>query len=175
MTGNPLHADARAHFMASMGLEHEVDDDSGWGRVTMGPYLQTGASWPSVAALLTFADVLIGRLASQRTAPRISVTANLGVRMVAPLPDDGRLEMAATIVKTGRTMTVGETTFSAAGTGVVVASSLGTFLASPRPQDVAPDGLRDGNFFDAPGPVAPTLAGQVGLEVVSPGVTTVAL
>jgi hypothetical protein len=75
--GHELHADARAHFMATMGFEHSVKDHAAWGSVTAGDYLRTAPGWPGVAALLTFADVLIGRLASQRTAPRISVTADL--------------------------------------------------------------------------------------------------
>ncbi len=172
---NPLHADAGGHFMSTMGLEHDVDDQVGWGRVTLGPYLCTGKGWPSAAVLITFADVLIGRLASQRTMPRISVTANLGVRMVGTPPPDGQLKLHGRLVKTGRTMSVGETIVTAAGSGDVVATSLGTFLASPRPQDVAPDGFRRTEPSPVPDRVAPTLAEHVGLQLKEPGVVTAGL
>jgi acyl-coenzyme A thioesterase PaaI-like protein len=173
-----LHADERAHFISTMGFEHSLDrDGTGHGTVTIGPYLTTGPGWPSAAALLTFADILIGSSASRHAAPRISVTAELSVRVVGALPDDGRLEMRSELVKTGRTMSVGETELVAAGSGRLVALAVGTFLASPRPQDVAPDGLgpRFANAWAAAAPAGPTLAEHVGLRVVEPGFCVLAL
>jgi len=172
------HADERAHFMATMGFEHSLDDADGHGRATVGPYLMTAPGWPSVAALLTFADVLIGTTASRRTAPRISVTADLSVRVVAALPDDGRLELRSELVKAGRTMSVGETEIVSAHSGRRVAVAIGTFLASPRPQDVAPEGF--GTRFESHQrplitPDAATLADYVGLQVLEPGIAELAL
>jgi acyl-coenzyme A thioesterase PaaI-like protein len=173
-----LHADARAHFIATMGFDHGLEDHAAWGSVTVDDYLRTGDGWPGAAALLTFADVLIGRLASHRTAPRISVTADLTVWVVGPLPADGRLELTATLVKTGQSMSVGESDIVASGTGHLVATALGTFLASPRPSDQVPahfmSDLSDDPFFDGRGTAkAPTLAEQVGLEVLEPGLAEI--
>jgi acyl-coenzyme A thioesterase PaaI-like protein len=174
-----LHADARAHFMATMRFEHEQGDEEALGRATVGPYLETEPGWPSVAVLLTFADVLVGRLASHRTAPRISVTADLGVRIVGPPASDGRLEMRATLIKTGRTMSVGETEFRSAGSGRLVATSIGTFLASPRPNDEVPGGFPPINQLNrldrTTSPPAPTLVEQVGMRVLEPGLAEIAL
>lgn len=155
--------------MSTMGFDHRVDDYKAWGRVTVGPYLQTGRGWPGIAALLTFADVLIGRLASRHTAPRISVTADLGVRIIGDIADDPHLELNAVLVKSGRTTTVGEVEFRNRS-GRLIAISVGTFVASPRPVDEAPEGFTDGFGLAVPAPSAPTLVEQVGLRMVTPGV-----
>ena len=172
-----LHADARAHFMATMGFDHDLDDHSAWGTVTIGSYLQSAPGWPGVAALLTFADVLIGRLASQRTAPRISVTADLGIRVIAAPPPDGVITMTASLVKAGRSMSVGETEFRAAGSGDLIATSLGTFLASPRPIDEVPDGFANDDRRPADGSsrAAETFVDQVGLRIVGDGAVEITL
>jgi hypothetical protein len=55
MTEHPtpeLHADARAHFMATMRFEHEQGDEEALGRATVGPYLETGPGLPSRRGLL---------------------------------------------------------------------------------------------------------------------------
>jgi acyl-coenzyme A thioesterase PaaI-like protein len=170
-----LHADARAHFIATLGFEHVIEDHVAAGSVTIDEYLCTGPGWPGVAALLTFADVLIGRLASRRTAPRISVTADLSVWVLGPLPPDGRISMSATLIKTGQSMSVGETEITASTSGHVVAAALGTFLASPRPVDRVPERLASGfpTIDRRQVVIAPTLAEHVGLTVLEPGVTEI--
>jgi acyl-coenzyme A thioesterase PaaI-like protein len=170
-----LHADERAHFMATMGFDCRIEGDLGLGQVSIGSYLRSAPQWPSTAALLTFADVVIGVLASHQTAPRISVTSNLAVHIVGPLPSDGALSMRGRLSKVGRSMTVGETEMRASESGDLVATAIGTFLASPRPQDVAR--ITHARFGPMPGaqPNADTLAGHVGLRVIEPGLTEIGL
>jgi acyl-coenzyme A thioesterase PaaI-like protein len=170
-----LHADERAHFMATMGFECHIERDVGVGQVTVGRYLRTAPNWPSTAALLTFADVLIGVLASHQTAPRISVTSNLAVHIVGPLPPDGAINMQGQLSKVGRSMTVGETEMRASDSGDLVATAIGTFLASPRPQDVTR--ISGGRFRPVTGaaPDADTLAEHVGLRIIEPGLTEIPL
>jgi acyl-coenzyme A thioesterase PaaI-like protein len=73
-------------------------------------------------------------------------------------------------------MSVGETEFRSAGSGELVAISVGTFLASPRPADRVPT-----EFPGAGRPngtevrVAPSLAEQIDLQVIEPGVAEIAL
>jgi acyl-coenzyme A thioesterase PaaI-like protein len=160
--------------MSTMGFSHDMDDHQATGQASMGPYLRSSDRWPGVAALLTFADVLIGQLASKRTAPRISVTSDLWVRVLRPFSDEGQIRMTAELLKSGRTMTIGETHFFSIS-GDLVATSLGTFLASPRPVDEAPDGFTEGVWRPGPEGVAPTLAEQVGLRVLAPGQAEIAL
>lgn len=174
MPGPDLHSDARGHFMSTMGFEHAISDHRGGGRVNMGSYLRMGECWPGVAALLTFADVLIGQLASVRTAPRISVTSDLWVRVLAPVPEDGEIRMAASILKSGRTMTVGDTNFYSTS-GDLLGTAVGTFLASPRPRDELPEGFDETVWSGGLEQVAPTLAEQVGLRVLGPGRAEMAL
>ena len=174
-----LHADARGHFIGSLGFRYELDEGGGArGTTEMTPHLRVaGTQWPNVSALLTFADVLIGVLASRRTAPRISITSDLSVRVFAPFPADGRVEMVGRLVKTGRSVSVGETECRPASGGEVLARALGTFTASPRPVDEAPDGVPalPERFQVEPEPLSEPFADRVGLRVVAPGVAEMAL
>jgi acyl-coenzyme A thioesterase PaaI-like protein len=130
-------------------LDPEIDDRTARGSVTIGPYLQVdGIAWPNAATLLTLADVLIGRLASYHTAPRISVTADLGVRLFDP-PVGERLQMRARMRKVGQTMSVGDADLFSES-GQLVGTCLGTFLASPRPADQAFLGLTGEMGVSAP-------------------------
>lgn len=171
------HADARGHFIGSLGFQYELDEGGAHGRVGMSRHLcQSGTEWPSVSALLTFADVLIGVLASRRTAPRISITSDLTVRVFSPVPADGRVEMTGGLIKTGRSVSVGETEFRAAD-GALLARALGTFQASPRPVDEAPEGIPalQERFQVEPEPLSEPFPERVGLRVVAPGTTEMAL
>jgi acyl-coenzyme A thioesterase PaaI-like protein len=136
-------ADAHGHFVSTLRFElpPELDDYSAEGTVDVDPYLQAeGVPWPNMAVLLTLSDVLIGRLASRHSAPRISVTADLGVRLFKGVVDEP-IACRARLVKVGRTMTVGDATFYSERSGERIGTSLGTFLASPRPVDEAPNGF----------------------------------
>jgi acyl-coenzyme A thioesterase PaaI-like protein len=173
MTGRDLNSDARAHFMSTMGFSYDMDEHRATGRAAMGPYLRSSVRWPGVSALLTFADVLIGQLASLRTAPRISVTSDMWVRVLRPFADGGEISMSAELLKSGRTMSVGETRFFSEAHDLL-AVAVGTFLASPRPVDEAPEGFSEAVW--RPGAeVAPTLVEQVGLRVLAPGQVELAL
>lgn len=155
-------------------FEPETDDRHARGALTVDPYLQAeGLPWPNVATLLTMADILIGRLASHHTAPRISVTSNLGVRLFDP-PVGERIEFRARLVKIGRTMTVGVAELFSERSDQLIGTALGTFLASPRPVDEAPHGLP--SEFQPRGdvPRARTLAEQVGLGLPEPGIAEIA-
>lgn len=159
--------------MSTMGFEHHVEDGEAAGRVTIDDYLMAGPGWPSSAALLTFADVLIGLLASHRTAPRISITADLSVHVVGPLPPGGQLELTGRLTKVGRSMTVGRTAVRSSS-GAPIAVAVGSFVASPRPQDVAESFARP-SLDVPPKRYGRTLAEHVGMRVVRPGVVEIAL
>jgi acyl-coenzyme A thioesterase PaaI-like protein len=171
-----LHADARGHFIATLGFEFgdEPDDRHALASVVIDPYIQAEElPWPNAATLLTLVDILVGRLASHHASPRISLTANLGLRLFDP-PVGERIEFQSELIKIGRTMTVGVAQLYAANSGRLVGTSIGTFMASPRPVDQAPHGfpsmsgprrevLRSGSLKD-----------QIGLRVLQPGVTELA-
>jgi uncharacterized protein (TIGR00369 family) len=56
-------------------------------------------------------------------------------------PALGAYEMDGRVLRTGRTLTVGETAFVAPGDPSPFAIAVGTFVASPRPVDVRPEGF----------------------------------
>ncbi len=125
-------------FTSELGLHVEVgpESDTLLGHAEIGPEVcipEAGVLRPSV--LLTWADILTGSLANERTLPKICMTVDLGVRVVAPIPDGAAVTAIGRILKGGRTLTFTETTFSI--DTEVVARCLGTFVASPRPQDTA--------------------------------------
>jgi len=95
---------------------------------------------PSV--LLTWADILIGSLANEHTLPRICMTVDLSVRAVAPIRAGDTLRARGRLLKAGRTLTFGETVFAVDGADEPAAVALGTFVASPRPQDVGVSVMR---------------------------------
>ncbi len=126
-------ADSHGHFVSTLRFElpPEPDDYSAEGTVEVDPYLQAeGMAWPNMAVLLTLSDVLIGRLASRHSAPRISVTADLGVRLFKATVDE-RISCRARLVKVGRTMTVGDATFYSERSGERIGTSLGHLSRVP--------------------------------------------
>jgi acyl-coenzyme A thioesterase PaaI-like protein len=178
LSAGNLHADGRGHFVSTLGfqLDTEVDDRHANGSLLVDAYLQADAfRWPNLSALLTLADVLIGRLASHHTAPRISVTANLGVRLFGPAVGE-RIECRSRLRKVGRTMSVGDAEFYSDEAATPFGTAIGTFLASPRPVDEVPMG-----FLAMPGMTTPSepvpranrLADHVGIEFPEPGVAEI--
>jgi len=162
----------RVGFTSELGCSVRADGDTlvGTGRVAPELCLPgVGVARPSV--LLAWADILTGSLANQYTLPRVCMTVDLSVRIVAPVPSGANLIAIGRILKTGRTLTFAETTFSIAGDEAVVAESLGTFAASPRPQDVgfsnaAVSGLARPHVVAPPAPVAEMLRSRV----IAPGI-----
>lgn len=157
-----------------MGLQYRVDEGAAWGRATITDYLMAGPGWPSASVLLTYADVLIGVSASTRTAPRISITSSLSIHLAGPVASGTELDMRCHITRAGRTVTVGETTLFGAG-HAVAATAVGTFQASPRPQDVATGSFRNLDGSGHRVSPYPTLAQHVGLEVLRPGLARIVL
>ncbi len=128
-------------FTSELGCSVAADGDTlvGTGTITTALCIPgAGVARPSV--LLAWADILTGSLANEYTQPRVCMTVDLSVRIVRPVPAGSGLVAVGRVLKTGQTLTFGETTFSIAGDDDVVAESLGTFVASPRPQDLGRSG-----------------------------------
>ncbi len=164
-------------FTSELGLAvRGGGDDMLHGTAPIRPELcvpEAGVLRPSV--LLTWADILIGSLANEQTLPRICMTVDLGVRVVRPIPAGVELHSCGRLLKAGRTLTFGETTFTLEGSDEIVAVALGTFVASPRPQDVGVSVLHGddtvpGRQVDAPTEPVSQMLGSV---VIGPGVVEV--
>lgn len=168
-----FHADERGSFLPTMGFDYRVHDGGGSGRAVLSEYLSVAPGWPSAAVLLTFADVLIGVAASRATAPRISVTSSLTVHLTGPADQGAEMDFRCRLLKSGRSVTVGETVVTAGA--AVIATAIGTFQASPRPQDtVAPWMTRTVTMEHVASP-HPTFAEHVGLRDLQAGVAEIGL
>ena len=131
--------------------------------------VRTGPPRPSVLA--TIADCIAGIPACLVTAPSLAVTLDIAVRMVAEHAGD-RLDVAGEVVKRGRSVVAAEVRFTDAQTRGLVATSYVSFMASPRPQDLAPPlarGMRTTGSMPVPFPEF------VGTRMLSAGVVEVDL
>jgi acyl-coenzyme A thioesterase PaaI-like protein len=136
MTGAPHERDVG--FTSELGLNIEVAGDTLIGRAEVVPELcvrDAAVLRPSV--LLSWADSLVGSLATERTLPRVCMTVDLNVRVVTPIPAGASVLGTGRILKTGRVLTFTEATFTVDGSDEPAAFVVGTFVASPRPEDVA--------------------------------------
>ncbi|MDE3203154.1 MAG: hypothetical protein KGQ66_02910 [Acidobacteriota bacterium] len=170
-----LHADERAYFLATMGFQYRMEDGGGQGRARIDDYLAAAPGWPGIAAVLTFADVLIGVAASTRTAPRISVTSSLSVHLTGSVPPGTEIDLSCRLTKSGRTVSVGETTVRSVADGRVIGLAVGTFQASPRPQDTVSARISEVQQIKHVVSGHPTLADHVGLVVTEPGIAEISL
>jgi acyl-coenzyme A thioesterase PaaI-like protein len=134
--------------------------------------LRSTRSGPPRASLLaTIADCMAGIPACIVTTPSLAVTLDIAVRMVADHCGD-LLDMTGEIVKRGRSTVAGEVRFTDARTRDLVATSYVTFMASPRPQDLAPPLMRG---MRTTGSMPVTFPEFVGTRLMSAGVVEVEL
>jgi uncharacterized protein (TIGR00369 family) len=171
-----LPIDREGHFTRSLGYG-KVGEDFGHGAAWAMPELCVpGTDYPHIAVLLTLSDMVTGMLAMATTSPRVAVTADLRTRLYRA-PAHGEYTIDGRILRTGSSLTVVEAMLTAVGDDSPFAVTLGSFLASPRPVDVVPDMVESSGIREWP--ERPTLAVPftelVGLQVVEPGVTEVAL
>jgi acyl-coenzyme A thioesterase PaaI-like protein len=122
----------------AFGFEMSDDDLMMTGDATLTEFLRSpGAALPRPSVLATIADCVAGIPAHRVTAPRLSVTLDIAVRMVAESCGD-HLDIRGEIAKKGRSTVASEVRFFDAATAALVAHSYVTFMASPRPQDHTP-------------------------------------
>jgi uncharacterized protein (TIGR00369 family) len=121
-------------FIPELGFIASIGSEAAMGEARLVPEMMTPSGAVHGSVLVTFADILVGSLTNLVCAPRVCMSVDLDVRMLRPIGVEA-LRAEASILKSGRTTTVGEARFFDTR-GDVVAVSLGTFMASPRPQDV---------------------------------------
>jgi acyl-coenzyme A thioesterase PaaI-like protein len=160
-------------FLSAIPFSFGVSEDNltALGDATMGEHLRVpGSVLPRPSVLATIADCVAGVPSGLLIAPRLSVTLDIVVRLIAPAPGEergDRLEMRGEIVKQGRSTVAGEVFFYDAVTMKPVAYSYLTFMGSPRPQDRPPGfsrGMRTVGTMEKPFPE------HVGARILEPGV-----
>ncbi len=165
----------RVTFIAEMGFHSGPDGDrmAGHSEPPAAALLVPGTDVLRTSVLLTLSDVLIGSLANEAALPRITMTVDLNVRVLQPITSASGFTGEARILKSGRTTTFGEATFAAAGSDGPAVLSHGTFIASPRPQDLGFSIATGLPRALAPRPMPQPLAERVGCRVVETGVAEV--
>jgi acyl-coenzyme A thioesterase PaaI-like protein len=158
-------------FIQDLDLECEMaaDGATASGEASAGSLLRGEAGGVRPALLATVADIVGGIPACRATAPRLALTLDIAVRIVAQ-PESDRVRAAARLLKEGRTTVAVAVDFSDARSGDTVALSHLTFVPSPRPQDLAPPtltGMRTGGSMAVP------LPELVGARVPEPGVAEI--
>jgi acyl-coenzyme A thioesterase PaaI-like protein len=159
-------------FPAGIGFGFELSEDgmSATGDATITDALRPAdTSLPRASVLATIADCVAGIPAHRMTAPRLSVTLDIAVRLVAPGCGD-QLDVQGEIVKKGRSTMASEVRFLDAQNGTLVAHSYVTFMTSPRPQDRTPALSRG---MRTTGSMAVALPEHVGAQIVAPGVVEI--
>ena len=138
------------HFLGDLGIALTFDDQHATGGLlTTAQVNAPGTRRLRTGVLCTMADIVAGRLASRRTAPRLSVTVDLACIVHQDVDSDG-VWAVARLLKAGRTTIVTETRFHASGAqpgegdaeSAPFATCLTTFVASGRPGDVMPSAAR---------------------------------
>jgi acyl-coenzyme A thioesterase PaaI-like protein len=161
-------------FVSDIPFDFELSEDGidMVGGATVSDALRAvGSPLPRASILATIADCIAGIPACLVTAPRLAVTLDIAVRMTAARCGD-RLDLVGKILKQGRSTVASEVRFSDAVTKDLVATSFVTFMASPRPQDMAPPllrGMRTTGSMPVPFPE------YVGTRMIGPGVAEVDL
>lgn len=152
--------------------ELSTDGSAMVGRATVTDALRfPGSALVRPSVLATIADCVAGLPACLVTAPALALTLDIVVRTVGA-PSEDQLDMTVTIVKPGRRTVAGEVTFTDPVDGSLLAHSHLTFMASPRPQDLAPPlsgGMRSDGAMPIPFP------DHVGMRRPAPGVSEIDL
>lgn len=170
-----MRMDPESHFTRELGFSHELEEGIGRGWAwNIAELCVPGSEFPHISVMLTLSDIVTGILASVATAPQIAVTVDFRVRILRAPPLD-RYEMDGRILRTGRTLTVGETTFVAPGDASPFAVAVGTFVGSPRPGDARPEGFDVGPVRHDRPTISMPFHERVAYVELEPGVGEVSL
>jgi acyl-coenzyme A thioesterase PaaI-like protein len=156
-------------FLQDIGYTQVIEDGiaRGWLQVTH-ELRVPGSPQVRASVLATMADVWTGALAGMACEPKLALTLDLTARVVGDVSGD-RLDIVGRVLKQGRTTIVTQTDFLHEVTGVVVALSYATFVASPRPQDLIGPMVERRTAANAlTGPIAE----ELGVTVLAPGVVS---
>ncbi|WP_283097164.1 PaaI family thioesterase [Frankia umida] len=123
--------------------------------------------------LATWSDMMTGSLAVVLMGPQIPITLDLQVDVIEPAGPGDVISLEGTVLKRGRSVLVCETLLRRVNSSAVLAIAHTTFMASPDPRHVFPDGFRP-RVPDPVGHLPVPFAERVGCTVVEPGTAEVA-
>ncbi len=158
-----------------LSLETWSTGDGMAGRAPINEHmLVPGTDVVRTSVLLTWADVVTGLLSNRTTAPRIAVTLDLDLHLLRQPVGARQVRFEADVVKAGRSIVVCGVEAFADDDTEPFAGGHATFMGSPNPEHVAPDGFPDhmpGNRGELTRPIAE----RAGAVTVEPGVVEMPL
>ena len=156
-------------FINDLSFEFDVSAQGthGEGRASITPMMRSTGSMVRPSVLLTIADCIAGVPAMHVCSPRLAVTRDMMIRVMADRTGP-ELIVTSDVLKQGRNTVASEVRFTDAGSGALAALGYLTFMTSARPQDLSPP-VPDGMAFHGSMPVS--FPERVGLRVVAPGMT----
>ncbi|MEX5712976.1 hotdog domain-containing protein [Parafrankia sp. FMc6] len=158
--------------MSELGLRVAADGLEMHGRAeVVSQMCVPGSSTLRTSVFATWADVLSGAVAGQALNPRIPLTLDLEVQLHDGARQGDQIAAVATAVKIGRTVLVCETRFRNERTGALAALAYVSFIASPDPRHVFPDGFP--SLAHISGQLTEPLAERIGSRTVAPGTVEV--
>ncbi|ADP81885.1 hotdog domain-containing protein [Pseudofrankia inefficax] len=157
-----------SHIVTELGLRLTDGEGALHGHAQVTPHLCVpGTSTLRTSVLATWADVIAGTVVGEALSPRIPLTLDLEIQLYAQARSGARIGVAARLLKVGRTVVVSETRFHDEASGAPLAVALISFIASPNPRDVFPEGFP--RAWGNPPLLAQPLADRVGGRIVVPG------
>jgi acyl-coenzyme A thioesterase PaaI-like protein len=162
--------DPAGHFLADLNFGARPDGDEFEGSMEVVPEIcSPGTDHVRVGTLVTLADCTAGPLAAKATMPSLSMTLDLTYVALARPPADV-VHARAAIRKSGRSTVFTETVLTDAR-GARFAVCFGTFVSSPRPQDVLlQDPTQARNRPTARPSIEEPLVDRMGIRLVDAGV-----
>jgi acyl-coenzyme A thioesterase PaaI-like protein len=124
------------------------------------------------SVVATWADMVTGYVAGREMDPRIPLTLDLEVQIHRPARPGARVVTHARPLKVGRTVVVCDARFHDAASGDLLAVAHASFVASPDPRHVFPDGFPRVEWMPV-GRLAVPLAERIGSTTVAPGTVDV--
>jgi acyl-coenzyme A thioesterase PaaI-like protein len=117
--------------------------------------------------IAAWADLVTGTVAAETMDPRIALTLDLELQVLAPAVVGSRVLVEAVPVKVGRSVTVCRAEFRDAASGATVAVAFASFMASPDPGHVWDEGF---SRMQLDGRLTEPLAARMQLRWPAPGV-----
>jgi acyl-coenzyme A thioesterase PaaI-like protein len=158
------------HIIRELGMEISTADDTVRANATVFPETCfPGTTEVRTSVLATWSDVVTGTLAGNFMGNRVPLTLDLELQRLRPLVGVTSMEIIATPVKVGRTVAVTQARFVDTESGDDVAVSFATFIASPDPAHVFPNGFPAPIRETNPRHLAEPLAERAQVRIVEPG------
>jgi acyl-coenzyme A thioesterase PaaI-like protein len=133
-------AGGSGHIVAELGFALWRSGDEIHGSADVNPYMHVpGTSSIRTSILATWADITCGMLAVDAFAPRVPVTLSLSINVHEPHHAPRRVDVAARIVKAGRSVVVFHADFTDE-TGAPIALGTASFMVAPNPALLLPPG-----------------------------------